>query len=304
MREALAFLEGLTRWSCSRWCRCFCAPSAHEGIIGQGSFSTVTLERVNGSWMAVKRIKNSNSRTYEEARLHGRASGHPNVIHLYSAYVVDGCMRLHMEFGGWDTLFETTDKGLFRGDSPRLSIWSVFAQICDALVHIHNLSIAHRDVKPDNVVVDWRGTPRLTDFGLATEQTLSSVRGAVGTESFCAPEVLEEDHYCGFKADVWSLGVTYLSCATGLLPFYRACVDCRRYSNFCATSASMDSFSALNRAYSPSKDTFLLSWEGASVVDSTLCVDASRRKSMHFLQKLFQSHVISTQDQSLSGSRD
>uniref|UniRef100_A0A0A9EY01 PPCK2 n=1 Tax=Arundo donax TaxID=35708 RepID=A0A0A9EY01_ARUDO len=113
---------------------------------------------------------------------------------------------------------------------------AVVAQLAQALALCHRRGVAHRDVKPDNILIDGAGEgeeeedgeaeaaprARLADFGSAAwigAGGLGRVEGLVGTPHYVAPEVVAGDEY-GAKADVWSAGVVmYVLLSGGALPF-------------------------------------------------------------------------------------
>lgn len=91
------------------------------------------------------------------------------------------------------------------------------------LDYLHSLNIAHMDLKPENMLNCADGSVKLADFGVSFIHDLVSSSGVenrlVGTPAFLAPEVLSEDGYDPFKADIWSLGVCFYNMATAKLPF-------------------------------------------------------------------------------------
>ena len=93
------------------------------------------------------------------------------------------------------------------------------SQLLDALEYIHNeVSVVHRDLKPENILIDGDMTFKLIDFGLSESGDLSQVKGAVGSPSYVAPEVLEQKVYDGRKADVFSMGVLLFIIVMGKFP--------------------------------------------------------------------------------------
>ena len=105
------------------------------------------------------------------------------------------------------------------------------AQIChgaaEGLAAAHEAGIVHRDVKPDNIMIDKKGNVKVADLGLAkafgedeAEQSLlTQTQQAMGTPSYMAPEQFESARRAGPPADVWSLGVTLYQLFTGKLPW-------------------------------------------------------------------------------------
>jgi serine/threonine protein kinase len=99
----------------------------------------------------------------------------------------------------------------------------VMNELVDALVYVHKRRVAHRDIKPDNILLDAEGTPYFADFGVSSiidkdDPTLNTVEG---TALFMAPELFSEStlNVNAFAADVWGLGVTLYMLLYGVAPF-------------------------------------------------------------------------------------
>ena len=99
----------------------------------------------------------------------------------------------------------------------------IFVQLVNAVHYCHTQKVVHMDIKLDNVMVDNKtGSVKLIDFGLCNfiEENGDIFTRKVGSEEYCAPELLEFNNsvtsYSGVKADVWCLGVVLytLMCAT------------------------------------------------------------------------------------------
>lgn len=146
-----------------------------------------------------------------ETRLARRVT-HPNVCRVHDVGEVDGVPFLSMEYIDGEDL-----KSLLRriGRLPADKALQIARQLCLGLFAAHEHGVLHRDLKPQNVMVDGDGDVRITDFGIAVERG-NSVDGStvVGTPAYMAPEVL-----CGgapsVKSDLYSLGLVLHEVFTG-----------------------------------------------------------------------------------------
>jgi serine/threonine protein kinase/formylglycine-generating enzyme required for sulfatase activity len=99
----------------------------------------------------------------------------------------------------------------------------IASEIADGLAYAHGKGVTHRDVKPQNILLDVRGTPQIADFGLAKEvgqESLSITGDLMGTPYYMSPEVamagrIKADH----RTDIYSLGVTLFEMLTLAVPF-------------------------------------------------------------------------------------
>jgi len=101
-----------------------------------------------------------------------------------------------------------------------------FRQLVSAVKYLHELGIAHRDIKPDNILLDADGQLQLADFGEATlfrhgvrEQFMMNVRG---TEAYMAPEIFSQDAYRAPAADIWACAITLMALLSGKFPWEKA----------------------------------------------------------------------------------
>jgi serine/threonine-protein kinase len=114
---------------------------------------------------------------------------------------------------------------LLRGGGLPLK-WSVYivSQMVDALGAVWKAGLVHRDIKPDNILVEGTGAAKLIDFGLAKQPILQAMAPQVGPElagtaSYLAPEQAKDASVVDLRADIYSLGVTFFEALTGRLPF-------------------------------------------------------------------------------------
>lgn len=149
---------------------------------------------------------------------------HPHIIQLLDVQANDlaqsGRLFFIMEYCSGGNL--STHLKLHTMTVPEIQ--TLLHQLCKALVYLKSQSIAHRDVKPGNILLapDLE-LVKLADFGLAVQLKPDEMyRGRSGTASYMAPEVvLEYPH--DWQADVWSLGATLYRCMTGQKLFDGCC---------------------------------------------------------------------------------
>ncbi|CBI26346.3 unnamed protein product, partial [Vitis vinifera] len=97
-----------------------------------------------------------------------------------------------------------------------------FQQLVSALLFCHQNGVAHRDMKPQNLLLDQDGNLKVSDFGLSAlpDQLKNGLlHTACGTPAYTAPEVVSRKGYDGAKADAWSCGVILFVFLSGFLPF-------------------------------------------------------------------------------------
>ncbi len=197
-----------------------------ESRIGSGGMSTVyrahdeTLERFVAIKLMNREVAADSDqleRFRREARAVARLS-HPNIVHVIDAGEDDARPYIVFECVDGETLKERIRR-LGRLEIPEALTYCI--EIARALGAAHSRNVVHRDVKPQNVLIDRAGTAKVTDFGIARtleEDGLTADGRVLGTTDYVAPE-----QALGQKAtvqsDLYSLGVVLYEMLTGELPF-------------------------------------------------------------------------------------
>ncbi|XP_013792682.1 carbon catabolite-derepressing protein kinase-like, partial [Limulus polyphemus] len=111
--------------------------------------------------------------------------------------------------------YVNSEKFLLEAEARR-----IFRQLVDATNACHLVGVCHRDIKLDNIFVDENKNIKLGGFGLAAVGgDLHRLREHCGSYVYAAPEILNQQEYDGFQADIWSLGVCLFAMVCGRLPF-------------------------------------------------------------------------------------
>jgi serine/threonine protein kinase len=145
------------------------------------------------------------------------ALSHPNIVGVYDAGVHGAERYIVMEYVAGGSLFESIQQEapLPPGQAVRLT-----AELADALDYGHRRGLVHCDVKPQNVLLDDAGRPKLVDFGISRSiaATGALTDTVTGTAGYIAPEQLLGERLDG-RADIYSLGCLVYEMLSGELPF-------------------------------------------------------------------------------------
>ncbi|MBX7171418.1 MAG: serine/threonine protein kinase [Pyrinomonadaceae bacterium] len=150
----------------------------------------------------------------QEAELWEQASGHANVLPIIDADVVDGQVVIVSEYADGGSLH---DKLKLQGKLSIKQAVEMTIGILNGLEFLHHRKIIHRDIKPQNILLQGE-TPRLADFGISRAmQTTSISSKLVGTDAYMSPEAFDGKR--SVQTDIWSVGVVLYQLLAGNLPF-------------------------------------------------------------------------------------
>lgn len=197
-------------------------------IIGRGGMGVVyrAHDRELLEEVAIKTIRRDllsddpvlDEQLKSEIRLARRIS-HRNVVRTHDLGEADGITFVTMEYVQGLTVRELLDT---RGRLGVSSTLALARQFTEALAVAHDAGVIHRDVKPENALVDAEGVLKVMDFGIARFAAANSSRTQsgmiVGTPAYMAPEQLVDEDVDA-RADLYALGVVLYECLTGKPPF-------------------------------------------------------------------------------------
>jgi eukaryotic-like serine/threonine-protein kinase len=198
-----------------------------DAQIGAGGMSTVyrAFDTVLERQVAIKIMHReiaSDSDQLERFRREARAVAqlnHPHVVGVIDAGEDDGTPYIVFEYVEGETL---KDRIRRHGRLPVGESVAYAIEIARALGAAHDHQIVHRDVKPQNVLIDEEGTAKVTDFGIArslTEEGLTADGRVLGTTDYVSPEqALGQE--VGPPSDLYSLGIVLFEMLTGDVPFH------------------------------------------------------------------------------------
>lgn len=197
-------------------------------VVGKGGMAVVykAYDFRSGRTVAVKVLREQYNqdaefvRRFEQEAEAASAISHENLIDIYDVGEQNGTRFIVMEYVDGMTL-----KSLIKehGALDNYSAITIARQICTALQIAHDAHIIHRDIKPQNILLDRKGVAKLSDFGIAKTSdthtiTDSGDNGVLGSVHYFAPEQArgEDVNAC---SDLYSLGVVMYEMVTAKLPF-------------------------------------------------------------------------------------
>ena len=230
--ELQSFLAGES-WDDNKWMK--------GALIGQGSFGCVylALHAVTGELLAVKQVEmpspgaNSQNDARKKSMIDAlkreiallRDLRHANIVQYLGCSSSTEHLNIFLEYvpgGSVQTMLNSY------GALPEPLVRSFVRQILNGLSYLHNQDIIHRDIKGANILVDSKGTIKISDFGISKKLEASNILSGAnnnkhrpslqGSVFWMAPEVVKQTSYTR-KADIWSLGCLVVEMMTGNHPF-------------------------------------------------------------------------------------
>lgn len=191
-----------------------------EQKLGEGGFGTVykAYDPDLEVYRAIKipAIQDDDAQAIlKEARLQARLT-HPNLVQVHSVEQFDGRWAIVMEYLEGGSLRDRINLSgaLSLEDALRYT-----AGIASGMSAAHAGNILHHDIKPENVLFDGSGSPKVTDFGIARvfRETKRDMSRVMGTVAYMSPEQLEGT--ADLRSDIWSLGIMLYEMLSGKLCF-------------------------------------------------------------------------------------
>jgi len=201
-------------------------------LIGHGGMGAVYKARQLGlnrivALKILPRDTGTNARFADRFTREARALAslsHPNIVALHDFGETEGLFYFVMEYVDGTNLRQVMQDGKLSASEAL----GIVPKVCDALQFAHEEGIVHRDVKPENILLDKKGRVKIADFGLAKllvagDQltNLTATRQVIGTPHYMAPEQMERPLEVDHRADIYSLGVVFYEMLTGELPLGR-----------------------------------------------------------------------------------
>ena len=148
---------------------------------------------------------------------------HPNIVPIYTVDEAEGLVFFVMAYVSGDNLAKRLhDSGVLPVDEVR----RITREVADALAYAHERGVVHRDIKPDNILLDARtGRTMVTDFGIARAVSdidsgrLTATGMAIGTPAYMSPEQAAGDREIDGRSDLYSLGIVSYQMLVGEPPF-------------------------------------------------------------------------------------
>ena len=194
--------------------------------IGEGGMAYVYLaeDTILERKVAIKVLRGDLSndekfiRRFKREALSVSNLSHPNIVEVYDVGEEDGNYYIVMEDIEGKTLKQLLQK---RGALTLTEVIDIMSQLTDGLAHAHEAYIIHRDIKPQNIMIEDNGRIKITDFGIAmalNSTQLTQTNSVMGSVHYLPPEQANGKGST-VKSDIYSLGILMYELLTGSVPF-------------------------------------------------------------------------------------
>ncbi|HVB30675.1 MAG TPA: serine/threonine-protein kinase [Gemmatimonadaceae bacterium] len=147
---------------------------------------------------------------------------HPNIVPIYTVDEAQGLVFFEMAYVSGENLAKRLHD---RGVLPVEEVRRILRDVADALAYAHERGVVHRDIKPDNILLDAdSGRPMVTDFGIARavsdgDSRLTATGMAIGTPAYMSPEQAAGERVIDGRSDIYALGIVAYQMLAGEPPF-------------------------------------------------------------------------------------
>ena len=194
--------------------------------IGEGGMANVYLanDKILDRKVAVKVLRGDLSsddrfiRRFQREALSVSNLSHPNIVEVYDVGEEDGQYYIVMEYIEGKTLKQLLKK---RESLTLPEVIDIMTQLTDGISHAHESYIIHRDIKPQNIMIEDDGRIKITDFGIAmalNATQLTQTNSVMGSVHYLPPEQAS-GKAATVKSDIYSLGILMYELLTGTVPF-------------------------------------------------------------------------------------
>ena len=194
--------------------------------IGEGGMANVYLanDTILERKVAIKVLRGDLSndekfiRRFKREALSVSNLSHPNIVEVYDVGEEEGNYYIVMEYIEGKTLKQLLQK---RGALTLPEVIDIMSQLTDGLAHAHEAYIIHRDIKPQNIMIEDNGLVKITDFGIAmalNSTQLTQTNSVMGSVHYLPPEQANGKGST-IKSDIYSLGILMYELLSGTVPF-------------------------------------------------------------------------------------
>ncbi|XP_018564380.1 serine/threonine-protein kinase fused [Anoplophora glabripennis] len=198
------------------------------GTLGEGSFGRVyKAKQVSDSSLVALKVISKRGRSSKELKGFRRECEiqrdlhHPNIIQMLDSFETENEIVVITEFAHKELTAVLGKEGYLSEERVQPIVWDLVSALC----YLHSNRVLHRDLKPQNILLDIKNRAKLCDFGFARNMStgthvLTSIKG---TPLYMAPELIDEQPY-DYNADLWSLGCIIYELLMGTPPFCTASI--------------------------------------------------------------------------------